>query len=101
LPASADAAKIPCIGMFHEREGVTLIVNEQVARREGLDVRFRAAWITLEAETNLTAVGITAAVSRTLAAANIPCNIVAAVHHDHIFVPVDRANEAAALLNAI
>jgi hypothetical protein len=36
-----------------------------------------------------------------LAGAGISCNIVAAVHHDHVFVPVDRAADAMAALHLL
>ena len=42
----------------------------------------------------LEAVGLTAEVARVLTDAGIPCNIVAALHHDHLFVPADRAAAA-------
>ena len=31
----------------------------------------------------------------------IPCNAVAAFHHDHLFIPVNRANDAFLLLEAL
>jgi hypothetical protein len=43
---------------------------------------------------SLEAVGLTAAVAAVLAAAGISANLVAAFHHDHVFVPADRAGEA-------
>lgn len=97
----AEFSHIPSIGTFHEKEGVTLIVPEADAERQELQVRFRAAWITLTTETDLGDVGITAAVSHALHAAGIACNVVAAVYHDHIFVPADRANDALAAIRAI
>ena len=36
-----------------------------------------------------------------LAKAGIPCNAVAAFHHDHLFIPVDRADDAFSLLEAL
>jgi hypothetical protein len=79
------------IGSFRESEGVTVIVPLAEARSAGLAPVFEAAWITLEVHSALEAVGLTAAVARALGDAGIPCNIVAAVHHDHLFVPADRA----------
>ena len=49
----------------------------------------------------LDGVGLTAAVSGALAAEAIPCNVVAAFHHDHIFVPSGMAERALAVLKAL
>jgi hypothetical protein len=46
----------------------------------------------------LDGVGLTAAVASALADAGIPCNMVAAFHHDHAFVPLDDAPRALAIL---
>ena len=43
---------------------------------------------------SLEAVGLTAAVAAALAEAGISANVVAAFHHDHVFVPAERAEEA-------
>ncbi len=98
LPPNIDLASVHAIGMFREAEGVTVIVTEEDATRLGLPVRFRAAWITLTVHSDLHAVGLTAAVARALADAGISCNVVAAVHHDHVFVPVERTQEAVRVL---
>ena len=50
--------------------------------------------ITLEVQSDLTAVGFVAAVARALADAGIPANAVAAYNHDHLFVPAERADAA-------
>ncbi|MDT7624031.1 MAG: uncharacterized protein QOF99_4932, partial [Pseudonocardiales bacterium] len=42
-----------------------------------------------------------AAVSAQLATGGISCNVVAGYHHDHLFVPADRAADALALLTAL
>ena len=54
--------------------------------------------ITLRIHSSLEAVGLTAAVATKLAKAGITANVVAAYFHDHIFVPVERADEAVKLL---
>jgi hypothetical protein len=92
------AVDFPVVGTFVEDEGLTVVVEESVAAAHGLDVAFRAAWVTLGADTDLHAVGLTAAVARALADAGIACNVVAAVRHDHLFVPADRGAEAVAVL---
>jgi hypothetical protein len=52
------------------------------------------ARISLGVHSSLEAVGLTAALSRVLADAGISANIVAALHHDHIFVPWGRRKDA-------
>jgi uncharacterized protein len=46
--------------------------------------------ITLDVHSALDGVGLTAAVAVALAAEGIPCNMIAAHHHDHVFVPPAR-----------
>ena len=57
--------------------------------------------ISLQVHSSLDGVGLTAAVSGLLAEHGIACNMVAAFHHDHLFVPADRAEEALALLQRL
>ncbi|OON80666.1 hypothetical protein B1H18_12445 [Streptomyces tsukubensis] len=60
-----------------------------------------AGWITLRVRSALDAVGLTAAVATELAHAELSCNVVAGFHHDHLFVPYGRAEEAVALLERL
>ncbi|QJX47622.1 ACT domain-containing protein [Hymenobacter taeanensis] len=83
-----------CLGMFREREGITLILPQTTADRLHLSYSFRAAWITLTVHSALEAVGLTAAFARVLALAGISCNVVAAYYHDHIFVAAEDAQKA-------
>ena len=89
------------LAYFREEEGPTLILEESDAHNEGLQILFRSAWITLTVHSALSAIGLTAAVSSTLADNNIPCNVVAAAHHDHLFVPVEKADQAMACLKQL
>jgi len=89
------------VGSFRESEGLTLILFLDDANAAGLTPRFVAAWITLEVNSALESVGLTAMVSRAMADAGIPCNVVAAFHHDHLFVPVRQAQAALELLTAL
>lgn len=86
---------------FREAEGTTAIVEASVARAHGLVPVFEAAWITLTVNSDLEAVGLTAAVARALADAGISCNVVAAVHHDHLFVPVADGPRALDVLQGL
>ena len=81
-----------------EPEGLTLVLPKEQADEAGLAYDYVAGWITLLADTTLDQVGITADFSRRLADAGISCNVIAGYHHDHLFVPHDRGDEAVALL---
>jgi hypothetical protein len=87
------------IGMFQEAEGMTLIVRREYADAQGWAYDYVAAWITLRVHSSLAAVGLTAAFSTALAGAGISCNVVAALHHDHLFVAEADAERALAVLH--
>jgi hypothetical protein len=59
------------------------------------------ARITLQIHSSLAAVGLTARVAESLAAGGISANMVAAYHHDHVFVPWERRDEALAILRGV
>lgn len=86
------------LGRFREDEGVTLILPTADAGRLGLDASAPMRRITLRVNSALDGVGLTAAVATALADAAIPCNMVAAYHHDHVFVPAADAERALAIL---
>lgn len=96
-----DTGALDPIATFREAEGLTLIVEERQARDAGLPILFRAAWLTLRVHSDLEAVGLTAAFAAALTRANISCNVVAAAYHDHIFVPVESAQAALSVLQAL
>ena len=93
VPAGLDP-----VMSFKEREGCTLIALEQRARAAGLAAQFRCRMITLNIHSSLAAVGFLAALLPMLAAAGMGVNPVSAFHHDHLFVPAERAEEAVVLL---
>lgn len=92
-------AELDPVATVREAEGVTMVLAREDADRAGLGYDFVGAWLTLDVHSALDAVGLTAEVSTRLARAGISCNVIAGRHHDHLFVPVDRADEALALLN--
>lgn len=94
-----DAADI--VASVREPEGLSLIVAEPVAAAHGLRPALRCAWITLHVPSDLQAIGLTAAFATALADAGIGCNVVAGLHHDHIFVPEQQAVRAMATLQAL
>lgn len=84
-----------------EDEGLTLVLEKEQAERLGLEYTFPCAWITLKIHSDLAAVGLTAAVSSTLAHEGIACNVLAAYHHDHLLVPVEDAGRALKILKSL
>lgn len=88
------------IGTFREDEGVTAIVPSDLADDLGIEGPDFAR-ITLMVHSDLEGVGLTAAVASALAEAGIACNMVAAYHHDHAFVPAARGEEALSLLKGL
>ena len=100
-PPDVQIDGVEPLATFREQEGLTLILPAEQAARAGLPVLWRCAWITLTVHSDLTAVGLTAAFAGALAAAGISCNVVAAAHHDHIFVPETAAAQAIAVLRAL
>ena len=93
----ADPGALPeARALVREAEGVTLVLPVgHPALPEGV---LAMRQITLRVASALDGVGLTAAVATALAEAGIPCNVIAGFHHDHIFVPADRAEEALAAL---
>ncbi len=89
------------ICLFREKEGTTVILPKPNADQANLPYTGTYAWITLTVHSSLEAVGLTAAVSQALTNANISCNIVAAYHHDHLFVPSSDAEKAMAVLQKL
>ena len=83
--------------LFQEREGLTVVTRVTDDTPE--DNRW--AWLELTVYSDLQAVGFLARVAAALSEAGIPCNAVAAFHHDHIFVPENRAIDAAEAILAL
>lgn len=88
-------------GIFHEKEGMTLILEYDEAIRTGLVPDFVARRIELTIHSDLNAVGFMARIAQELAAAGIPCNPVSATWHDHLFVPEALADRALRVLTAL
>lgn len=86
------------VATFVEPEGLTLVVEKSVAEQHGLSFEGVYKQITLSVHSSLEAVGLTAAVAEKLAQKGISANVIAAYYHDHIFVPVVKANEAISAL---
>lgn len=95
----AAGAMIPAtaFALIREEEGACCILPAEA----GPAGAARFARITLQVHSDLEAVGLTAAVATTLAASGIACNIVAGLHHDHLFVPWDKRAAALAKLEQL
>ncbi len=83
-----------------EAEGLTVIA-ELVAMQSAGMASEPWARISLTVHSDLTAVGLTAAFAAALAEVGISANVIAGVHHDHIFVAWDRRHDAIAALKAL
>lgn len=96
LPDAVEA-----VASVREDEGLSVVVDAEQAREHGIDGEFPCAWITLRVHSALDAVGFLAVVTSSLAEAGISANAVAGFHHDHLFVPWSRRDEAMAVLDAL
>ncbi len=99
-------ADVPQLGdgvaaVIEEAEGPTVIATMTRAAYEGWPHDFVAAWLTIDVHSALEAVGLTAAFSRQLGRAGIPCNVIAGFHHDHILVPHDKSDAAVEVIEAL
>ena len=97
--ASIDVSQV--VASIREPAGLSLIVEESLATKLGLEPELRCAWITLRVQSDLQATGFTAAFSTALGRAGVACNVVAGLAHDHIFVPVEQAERAMRTLTAL
>lgn len=86
---------------FREAEGVTAIVEKAQAEGSAVPYVFESHLITLTVHSSLEAVGFLATLAGRLADADIPCNVVAGYHHDHLFVPTHRSQQALRVLTSM
>ena len=100
-PGTPMPAGINPVMIFRESEGDTLILLEEEARAADLLAVFPSRMITLNVHSSLDAVGFLAAITTRLATAGMGVNPVSGYFHDHLFVPVDRADKAMAILEDI
>ncbi len=96
-----EIAPPEAIGFVREAEGLTVVVEESIAINAGVPIQFRAAWLTLDVHSDLSAVGFLAEVAGALASAGLSCNTLSGVFHDHVFVPADRGAEALGVLREL
>ena len=84
---------------FKESKGYSIIISKEEATSNNLPFYFISAWITLNIDSKLDSVGLTSSFSRDLTKAGISCNVIAAYHHDHIFVPYIDKHKAMKILS--
>ena len=101
LPKADEFIGLFPLMLFNEAEGVTGIVPLSKAEAASVDYQFECRRITLTVHSALHAVGLISTVSEALEDAEIPCNVVSAFHHDHIFVPAGREDDALAAINQL
>lgn len=87
-----------CMACIQEHEGLTLILQKDLADRYCLQYESVFHQITLQVHSSLEAVGLTAAISTQLAKHSISANVVAGYYHDHVFVPCEKSQHAMTLL---
>jgi len=95
---AAENAPEDSIALFREEEGLTVVIGRRRADELSLPYSYVAAWITLAVHSDLNAVGFLAAITGALADAGISCNVIAALFHDHLFVPWEKRHEAMTVL---
>ena len=96
-----DFSELKPLASFVEEEGLTLIISREIALAQQIPFESVFKMITLTVHSSLDAVGLTAAVSKKLADKGLSANVVAAYHHDHIFVQAEQAELALAALNEL
>ena len=89
-----DIQNLQPVASVSEHEGLTIVILKSVADTQNLhyDGVFRR--ITLEVHSSLEAVGLTAAFAAKLSEHGICANVLAGYYHDHIFVPIEVAEQA-------
>lgn len=88
------------MGLFHEVEGLTLILPREQADMVELPYTTLFRMITLSIHSSLEAVGFLAAITGKLADHGISVNPVSGYYHDHLFIPIAQAEKAMQLLQS-
>jgi len=84
--------------MFHEAEGLTLILLKEEADAIEMAYEFPCRMITLNIHSSLEAVGFLARITAALAQHDMGVNPVSGFFHDHLFVPDGREMDAISVL---
>ena len=89
------------LAAFREDEGFALVLTRDEAREHGFDLSMPMSRIVLEVLSALDGIGLTAGVATALADDGIPCNMIAAYHHDNVFVPEHMGHRAINILENV
>lgn len=81
----------PAATVQEDGETTAVVLVQEVV---GEVPEFIAAWLTLRVNSDLAAVGLTAAIASCLAFEGIACNVLAGKLHDHVLVPDIDARRA-------
>jgi hypothetical protein len=92
---------LDAICTFREKEAITIICPKSNAEAAGLTFEGVYREIVLTVHSSLEAVGFLASIATALSRKNIPCNVVSAYYHDHIFVPAALAERAVNALSRL
>lgn len=96
--ASCGALKVKPLATFQEQEGLTVILARSDADLLQMHYSYVGTLITLNVHSNLNAVGFLAKIAAKLANNGLSLNAFSPVHHDHIFVRPEDADQAMILL---
>lgn len=100
-PALMTTLTPVALASFREEEGLSFVVPIAVAEQAGCPTDQAMRRITLNVYSALDGIGLTAAVASALADNGIACNMIAAYHHDHVFVPSESSDKALAILQGL
>ncbi|KAJ5105622.1 hypothetical protein NUU61_002969 [Penicillium alfredii] len=79
----------------HEAEGTTIVTTEALATAHGFtEPVFACQKISLTVHSSLEAIGLIATITNRLKDYGISTNVVSGFFHDHLYVPVARAEDA-------
>lgn len=87
--------------LAHEVEGTTIVTTADLAAAHGLEGVFPCRRISLTVHSSLEAVGLIAAITDRLKGQGISTNVVSGYYHDHVYVPVERAENAMRVLGEL
>jgi uncharacterized protein len=91
---TAIPANLNWFALMREDTATTVVATTAELQRHNIEHIPGWARISLEIHSDLSAVGLTAAISAALTNANISANVVAGYYHDHFFVQWPRREDA-------